>query len=81
MNIVIWAKTENPLLLEVTKLTLTLFLKELTRPIFLFFCISAAVGELNKWVKSKGHLVNKNLWSLPEREFCHFGPPENFSKT
>ena len=55
------AKTENPLLPEVTKLTLMLFFKELTCPIFLFFCISVTVDELNKWVERKGHLVNKNL--------------------
>ena len=36
-------------------------MKALTCPIFLFFCISAIVDKLNLRVKSKGHLVNKNL--------------------
>ena len=36
------------------------FLKAFTCLIFLFFCISAIVDQLNQLVKSKRHLVNKN---------------------
>ena len=44
---------------EVTKLTLTLFIKGIDLFDFFFFCISAIVDELNQWVGSKGQLMNK----------------------